>query len=98
MGRVEATVDYDGGDMGRFERAYLYGAFLLVGLIALLWTGLDELSQALPGVERSVTWQDFTAGAVGVTTALMVIALVSERRDQRSVNEPKPQMDTDEHR
>jgi hypothetical protein len=42
---------------------------LVVVLVALAWSGLDELSQALPILDRTPTWQDHVANALGVLVA-----------------------------
>ncbi len=34
--------------------------------LALAWAGLDEISQALPGLNRTVAWSDFLANCLGV--------------------------------
>jgi hypothetical protein len=57
---------------------------------ALAWAGLDELSQAVPGVERSVTWNDFFASAMGVVAATIAIALARRARPRQSGESAEP--------
>jgi VanZ family protein len=45
------------------------GSWKSIGLgmpIALLYAGIDELTQGIPGLGRYVTWEDFAANSVGV--------------------------------
>lgn len=39
----------------------------LTWLLGAAWSGLDELSQGLPGINRWVVWSDFFANLLGVT-------------------------------
>jgi len=45
----------------------------LVGAIVLLWSGLDELSQGIPGLNRTVSWQDMVANGAGVIAVATLI-------------------------
>lgn len=40
--------------------------------LAILYAGLDELSQGIPGLGRFVSWADFAANCVGVEIAALV--------------------------
>jgi hypothetical protein len=42
----------------------------LCGLIALPWAGLDEISQGIPGLNRSVSWDDMAGNALGIAIGL----------------------------
>ena len=45
------------------------GSWKSVGLgmpVALLYAGIDEATQGIPGLGRVVTWEDFAANSVGV--------------------------------
>ena len=42
----------------------------LAGLVVLAWTGLDEVSQALPGLRRTISFQDMLAGELGVVVVV----------------------------
>lgn len=43
--------------------------------IALVYAGLDEASQGIPGLGRFVTWEDFAANTLGVGIGAGVWAL-----------------------
>lgn len=65
------------------------GTWKSIGLgmpIAMLYSGLDELSQGIPILGRFVTWEDFAANSLGVWigAAGWVIALLV--LDARSVS------------
>jgi len=64
------------------------GTWKSIGLgmpIAVLYSGLDELSQGIPILGRFVTWEDFAANSLGVWigSAAWVVALLV--LDARSV-------------
>ncbi len=40
------------------------------GIVAAVWTALDELSQSIPGLGRTISWQDLAAGLLGVALAM----------------------------
>jgi VanZ family protein/ribosomal protein L37AE/L43A len=42
----------------------------LAGLAVLAWTALDEVTQALPGVRRTISMQDMVAGQLGVVVVV----------------------------
>jgi VanZ family protein len=44
-----------------------------LALVAVLWTIVDELTQAIPGLGRSISMQDVVASNVGVAIALGVL-------------------------
>lgn len=63
------------------------GSWKSVGLgmpVALLYAGLDETSQGIPGLGRFVTWEDFAANAIGVWIGAGVWAAALVIRDRRS--------------
>lgn len=47
------------------------GAAWLAGLLIVLWAALDEISQALPGLRRTISWQDLIAGQTGVVVVMV---------------------------
>jgi len=47
------------------------------GLLALAYAGLDEATQAIPGVRRFVGWDDFSANMVGVGVGVAAVLLVA---------------------
>lgn len=49
----------------------------MVMLIALAWAGLDELTQAIPIIQRTCSWLDFLADAIGVALATLAIRAVA---------------------
>ncbi len=55
---------------------------LISAAVALVYAGLDELSQGIPGLNRTVAIEDFLAGAVGVVGSVVVagLAAVARRR------------------
>lgn len=55
-----------------------------VGAVALIWSGLDELSQSLPFVHRHASWQDLLANWAGVMIGLAVATAIYRIR-QRDV-------------
>ena len=68
------------------------GSWRSVGLgmpIAVLYAGLDELSQGIPGLGRFVTWDDFAANCVGVWIGASVWAVALVIRDRRAAG-PSP--------
>lgn len=42
----------------------------LCGLLALVWAAFDETSQGFPGLNRTVSWQDMIANALGISLAV----------------------------
>ena len=62
------------------------GSWKSVGLgmpLALLYAGLDEASQGIPGLGRFVTWEDFAANSIGVwigASAWVVWLAIRDRR------------------
>ncbi len=50
--------------------------------IALVYAGLDEVTQGIPGLNRTVAIEDFLAGAVGVVGAVVVagLAVMAKKR------------------
>jgi hypothetical protein len=53
-------------------------------LVGLAWSGLDELSQGLPYINRHVMWSDFLANAAGVCLVVAVcLAWRAKRRPTR---------------
>jgi VanZ family protein len=54
--------------------------------LAILYAGIDELSQGIPGLGRTVAWSDFAANCVGVELAALVwvgLTLVKARGQSR---------------
>ena len=47
------------------------GAAWLAGLLIVLWAAFDEISQALPGLRRTISWQDMIAGQIGVVVVMV---------------------------
>ena len=43
----------------------------LAWLVALLYAAFDELSQGIPGLGRTVAWDDYGANATGITLACL---------------------------
>ena len=65
------------------------GSWRSVGLgmpVALLYAGLDELSQGIPVLQRDVSFDDFAANAIGVWIGASVWAVALLVRDARSVS------------
>jgi len=54
-------------------RSDLFGPRWMVAIIALAWSTLDEVSQGIPFLHRTVTWHDLVANACGVTCAMALI-------------------------
>ncbi|HWB18921.1 MAG TPA: hypothetical protein VG711_01360, partial [Phycisphaerales bacterium] len=42
----------------------------LVALAVVCWAGIDEVTQGIPGLNRSVSWLDYSADVLGVIIAL----------------------------
>ncbi|MCK4873450.1 MAG: hypothetical protein KAS72_12050 [Phycisphaerales bacterium] len=61
---------------------------MLCWLAATAWSGVDELSQGLPGINRWVMWSDFGANVLGVTLAAVVLAIVGMVRRRRASRSP----------
>lgn len=64
------------------------GSWKSVGLgmpIALLYAGIDELSQGIPGLGRYVTMEDFAANCIGVWIGASVWVVYLLVRDARSL-------------
>ena len=62
------------------------GSWKSVGLgmpIALLYAGIDELTQGIPGLGRFVTMEDFAANAIGVWIGASVWVVWLVIRDRR---------------
>jgi len=57
---------------GTRSRAFTPSNIDRSALLCLIWAGVDELTQAIPGLHRYVTWQDYAANAAGVATAWAV--------------------------
>ena len=51
----------------------------VVSLIALAWSALDELTQGLPGLNRTVTGHDLIANALGIMVAMSWIWALRSR-------------------
>jgi hypothetical protein len=54
-------------------RSGWFGPRWLVAMIALAWAALDEVSQGIPILQRTVTWYDLLANVCGVTCAMAVL-------------------------
>ncbi len=72
---------------GLFGSAQTRAGVIGAGLFALLWSGLDELSQALPFVHRQASWDDALANWSGVALALSIAVALLFRSKGRSRND-----------
>lgn len=54
-------------------RSGLIGPRWLVALVALCWAGIDEISQGIPALQRTVSWHDMIANACGVLCAAALL-------------------------
>jgi hypothetical protein len=57
-----------GGLLFMLVRARFFAGLAANFLVALLWTALDEITQGIPGLGRSMSMEDIVAGWMGVTT------------------------------
>lgn len=56
-------------------------------VIAVAWSGLDELSQGIPAVHRHVAWSDFGANLLGVfITGIGVWIFILRKKVKRQAN------------
>lgn len=60
----------------------------LVAIIAYAWAGLDEVSQGIPFLHRSVSWYDWIANACGITCALAIIWSMRPLQDAEQLDGP----------
>lgn len=51
----------------------------VMGAIALAWTAMDEITQAMPGLGRTASLADVVAGAAGVVVAMTIAGWVERR-------------------
>jgi VanZ family protein len=68
------------------------GSWKSVGLgmpIALLYAGIDEISQGIPVLGRFVTWEDFAANSIGVWIGASAWAVALVIRDRRTPGGPR---------
>jgi VanZ family protein len=65
-------------------------------VVAILYAGLDELTQALPGLQRVAAWDDFGADCVGVAIVGVCALVASQRR--LSLKEKPHHRDTEAQR
>ncbi len=49
----------------------------LGGLCSLVYAGLDEATQGLPGIRRFVGWDDFSANMLGVATGVTTVLILA---------------------
>lgn len=75
---------------GFFGPALSRRNILLGGLVSLVYSAIDEVSQGLPGVHRVVGLDDALANAAGVTTAVVVCVVIARRRAASAEQAPKP--------
>jgi VanZ family protein len=61
-------------------------ALWMVAMIALAWSALDEITQGLPGLNRTVTRYDFFANALGIVVAMAWIWALRTRGVAGGVN------------
>ncbi|HVZ93821.1 MAG TPA: hypothetical protein VG797_04870 [Phycisphaerales bacterium] len=52
-------------------------------LAAILYAGIDEASQGIPGLNRTVAWDDFAFNAIGVWGGTLLVTLVRSWRLER---------------
>jgi hypothetical protein len=57
-----------GGLMFMLVRARFFAGLTANFLVALLWTAFDEVTQGIPGLGRSMSFEDVAAGWMGVAT------------------------------
>lgn len=57
------------------------------GVIGVAWAAADELTQGLPGLNRSVSVFDFLADLLGVAGAVLALVLIGLRH----VSDPPPE-------
>lgn len=79
------------------HQARLVRGYLMLAIVGVLWTALDEVSQLWPGLGRSFSGEDFVASAAGflVMTALLWAtrprgergARIRRERFERSIDE-----------
>ena len=69
-------------------RSGLFGPRWLVAIIALAWAGIDEVSQGIPVLHRSVSWHDWIANACGVTCAMAIIWAMRPMQDAEQLDGP----------
>jgi hypothetical protein len=77
---------------GLFRRPVLTaGNIGLTWLAGAAWSGLDELSQGLPGINRWVAWSDFFANLLGVTLIALaaLVYLLLRRSTATGVEVPR---------
>ncbi len=48
---------------------------LLAGAVALLYAAFDEVTQGVPGLGRTVAWDDYAANSAGIVIASIVAIL-----------------------
>lgn len=59
-------------------------AVMLAGLVALAYAAFDELSQGVPGLGRTVAWDDYGANSLGIVTAVVIAGVVGWKWAGRS--------------
>jgi VanZ family protein len=58
---------------------------LTIGMIAGLYAAVDELTQGLPGVMRTVSASDLAANWIGITTGVWILTIIGRLRDKPSL-------------
>lgn len=53
-----------------------------VGVVALVYAAADEMSQGIPGLGRTVAWDDYAANSAGIVSAVAA-ALIAWRTTRR---------------
>lgn len=69
-------------------RSAWLGPRWMVALVALAWAGLDEVSQGIPFLHRTVSWYDWIANACGITCAMAVIWAMRPIQDAEQLDGP----------
>ncbi|USN99927.1 MAG: VanZ family protein [Phycisphaeraceae bacterium] len=64
---------------GWLDRRWAWKNLAIAMPLAIAYAGLDELSQGLPGLGRTVAWSDFAANCVGIEIGAVVWLVVRTR-------------------
>lgn len=57
--------------------------FLTVAVVVIIWAGVDELTQAIPVIQRTCSWLDFLANLTGIALASFIIWAFARWRPSR---------------
>jgi VanZ family protein len=83
------------GCAGWFGRPDTRRGFLAAWGVGIVYTAIDEATQAIPALRRVAAWDDWAANLMGFTLGLIASAVLLRVLDRAGSRSARPPADTD---